>query len=182
VNKLTVVDVTDKAAIQRTSVITWEGIGYVHQGWLTEDHAYLLLDDESDEQFHGHNGRTYIFDMRDLQAPVLIGAYTSREPAVDHNQYIRGAYVFQANYTAGLRILDISEIASARLREVAYFDTYPGSNAPEFTGAWSPYPFFPSGVVAVSTIDRGLFLLKPQIPPDAGEDHYLFLPLAINPE
>jgi hypothetical protein len=72
--------------------------------------------------------------------------------------------------------LQIGNLARARLREVAYFDTYPGSNDPEFTGAWSPYPFFPSGVVAVNTIDRGLFLLRPQVQEAPFEDWELFLP------
>jgi choice-of-anchor B domain-containing protein len=175
-NQVAIVDVTDKTAPVGIAILQWGEMGYAHQSWLTADHRYLLLDDELDElEFH-HNARTYVFDVGDLDQPRLIGHYTSRRPSVDHNLYISGTYVYQANYTAGLRILDLQQIASAALREVAYFDTYPGSDQPEFTGAWSPYPFFASGVVAVSTIDRGLFLLKPQIPANPTDDQYLFLP------
>ena len=55
-------------------------------------------------------------------------------------------------------------IAEGRLEPAGFFDVYPEDDAPEFNGAWSAYPFFPSGVVAVSGIEQGLFLLAPEIP------------------
>lgn len=174
---LAVVDVTNKAAPVRLSSTIYPGLGYVHQGWLTDDHRYLLLNDEFDERFNAHNARTYIFDMADLTRPMRTGFYEAQNPAVDHNLYISGTLVYEANYTSGLRILRLGNLAQARLHEVAFFDTYPGSDAPEFTGAWSPYPFFASGVVAVNTIDRGLFLLRPTIPDEPVIDWSLFLPL-----
>lgn len=67
--------------------------------------------------------------------------------------------MFQANYTAGLRILDIGDIGNPA--EIAFFDTTPGNNAVSFEGAWSNYPFFASGVVVVSSIGEGLFVLQP---------------------
>ncbi|HMN28743.1 MAG TPA: choice-of-anchor B family protein, partial [Caldilineaceae bacterium] len=175
--QLTVVDVADKRAPVRLSRVTWPGLGYVHQGWLTSDQRYLLVNDEFDERFYMHNAFTYVFDMADVEQPLLMGRYQANNPAIDHNLYISGTLVYEANYTSGLRILEMGNLARARLREVGYFDTYPGSDAPEFTGAWSPYPFFPSGVVAVSTIDRGLFLVRPRIQETPFEDWELFLPL-----
>lgn len=180
--QLTVVDVTDKEAPLRLSTTVYRGMGYVHQGWLTEDQRYLLVNDEFDEQFFSHNARTYVFDMLDLSAPRLAGYYEANSPAVDHNLYISGTLVYEANYTSGLRILEMGNLARARLRKVAYFDTYPASDAPVFTGAWSPFPFFPSGVVAVSTIDRGLFLLRPHVPDDPYEDWETFLPFVQDQE
>jgi choice-of-anchor B domain-containing protein len=180
--QLTVVDVTDKAAPVRISSTKWAGIGYVHQGWLTADQRYLLVNDEFDERFFHHNARTYVFDMVDLTKPMRTGYYQAQTPAVDHNLYISGTLVYEANYTSGLRILEIRNLARGRLREVAYFDTYPGSDADEFTSAWSPYPFFPSGVVAVNTIDRGLFLLRPTIPDLPDDERTLFLPLVAGTE
>lgn len=176
-NQLTIVDVTDKTQPVRLSTARWEGMGYIHQGWLTEDQRYFLVDDELDEQNYHHNARTYVVDVGDIDQPTLIGIYTAPHTSVDHNLYISGAYAYQANYTAGLRVLDLRTVAQGRLREVAYFDTYPGSDAPDYDGAWSPYPFFASGVVLVSTIDRGLFILKPKIPEQPVEDGFFFLPL-----
>jgi choice-of-anchor B domain-containing protein len=174
--RISVVDMDSKAAPRRISELQWQGLGYVHQGWLTADQRYFLVNDEFDELFFNHSARTYVFDMIDLDAPVLLGHYQGNSPAIDHNLYLRDPWVFEANYTAGLRILEMRNLQRARLAEVAYFDTYPGGDEPEFTGAWSPYPFFASGVVAVNTIDRGLFLLRPNLPEPLVELE-VFLPL-----
>ena len=85
--------------------------------------------------------------------------------AIDHNLYTRGDCAFEANYRAGLSILDISGVGAASISEVAYFDIYPGSDAAAFNGAWSNYPYFPSGTVVVSGIEQGLFVLTPDLDP-----------------
>jgi len=83
--------------------------------------------------------------------------------SIDHNQYIKGEWSFQSNYTAGLRILSLKDVANANLEEVAYFDTYPANNGANFNGTWSNYPFFDSQNVIVSDIGNGLFVLRPVI-------------------
>jgi hypothetical protein len=138
----------------------------MHQGWLTPDRHYFLLDDEMDEWFGRHNTRTYIFDVSDIDAPQFVNAYTAALPSVDHNLYITGTYAYEANYTTGLRILDLKAIQEGNLTETAFFDTYPENNDAWSAGAWTAYPFFKSGVVAISTLDRGLFLVKPRLTPD----------------
>lgn len=158
---LTIVDVGDKRRPAMLARAGYAGVGYTHQGWLTDDQRYFLLDDEFDELRTGHGTRTYIWDLADLRQPRLIGAYTSTSPATDHNLYVRGRYVYEANYRSGLRILDLAQVGAGRLTEVAYFDVEPASDAPGFAGAWSVYPFFRSGVVVVSGIGSGLFVLEP---------------------
>jgi hypothetical protein len=93
--------------------------------------------------------------------------------------------MYNSNYIDGLRIVDITKIAHPGdeyleqtpaapdhqgLREVACFDVDPfRDDMGEFPngrtawgGAWSNYPYFGSGVIAVSSFD-GLFLVKPRI-------------------
>ena len=65
-----------------------------------------------------------------------------------------------ASYTAGLRVLDISQVAEKKISEKGFFDTYPTDNNPKFNGVWNVYPFFESGVIAIQDIDSGLFLVK----------------------
>ena len=158
---ITFVDVTNKRRPRMISRTGYEGVGYTHQGWLTEDHHYFLVDDELDEIERHHGSRTYIWDVADLDAPRLIGTHILPNPSTDHNLYIRGNRAYLANYTSGLRIFDISDVAAAQLREVAWFDIEPENDAPGFVGAWSNYPFFPSGNVVVSGIQQGLFILRP---------------------
>jgi choice-of-anchor B domain-containing protein len=160
---LTIVDVTNKSAPAQLSRTTYTGVGYAHQGWLTEDHKYFLLDDELDEIKRGVKSSTYIWNVADLDAPSVTGIYNGQSPAIDHNLYIRGNRAYQANYRSGLRILDITNVGGASLSELAFFDVYPVNDAPEFNGAWSNYPFFPSGIVIVGGIEQGLFILRPAI-------------------
>ena len=161
---LTIIDVTDKSNPSQLSRTGYVGRGYTHQGWLTENQAYFLIDDELDELNLHNKTRTFVWNVSDLDAPIMIGAHTALTAAIDHNLYIRGRYAYQGNYRAGLRILDINNVASVNLSEVAYFDVYPINDDPGFNGAWSNYPFFPSGIVVVGGIEQGLFVLRPTVP------------------
>jgi choice-of-anchor B domain-containing protein len=159
---LTIVDVTDKKSPRLLSRTTYPGNGYTHQGWLTDDHSLFLVDDEFDEQQLKSKTRTHIFNVSDLDAPSVTGVHEGTSTAIDHNQYILGRYAYQANYRSGLRVLDISHAATAELQEVGYFDIYPVDDVATYNGAWSNYPFFKSGLVVVSGIEQGLFVLRPK--------------------
>ena len=162
---LTIVDVTNKGnpiQLSRTDYTQPGNSHYAHQGWLTEDRQYFVFDDEFDEMGQGHNTRTYIWDVSDLDNVSLTGSWDAAGSSVDHNQYIRGNFTYQANYARGLRILELTDLGNAGLTEVAFFDTYPESDGNNFDGAWSTYPYFASGIVLVSDINRGLFILQPQ--------------------
>jgi len=166
VSQVTIVDVTDKEKLIRLSTIHDEQNVYVHQGWLTPDQRYFVMNDEMDEWVGQQNTRSYIIDVAQIDAPTLIGDYTAPLAAIDHNLYISGTYIYEANYTAGLRLLDGKALAQGELTEVASFDTFPDHNQAIFSGAWTAYPYFRNGTVVVSTLDRGVFLLKPHLTPD----------------
>jgi choice-of-anchor B domain-containing protein len=161
---LTVTDVTDKSAPVMVSRTPYPGRAYTHQGWLTEDKTHFLMGDEADELRFGHGTKTYIWDVNDLDAPVLVDAHEAQTRSIDHNLYVKGNHVFQSNYRAGLRILALDDVAEGSLTEVGYFDTWPADDDTAFShGTWSNYPFFDNGVVAVHGYD-GLFLLRPTLP------------------
>jgi choice-of-anchor B domain-containing protein len=166
VDTLTIVDVTNKSAPVQISRTGYSTAGYTHQGWLTEDQRYFLLNDELDECNQGHNSWTYIWDLVDLDAPVLMGHYTGPTEAIDHNLYIVGDYVYESNYRAGLRILDASGVSAGYLAEAAFFDVYPEDNEPSFNANWNNYPYFESGNVILSCIEQGLFIVKPDLDPN----------------
>lgn len=158
---LTIVDVTQKSAPMQLSRTSYTGSAYVHQGWLTDDQRYFIVDDELDEIDFGHNTKTYVFNVSEPEAPVLAGIFTNTMPAIDHNQYVKGGYLFQADYRSGLHILSLAGVSNASLTEEAYFDIYPPDDAAHFNGAWNNYPFFESGLVIVSGIEQGLYVLRP---------------------
>lgn len=159
---VTFVDVTDKANPTVISRASYPLPGYTHQGTFTSDWRHLLVDDELDETNGSFaTARTIILDVQDLDDVEYVGAYMSPVAATDHNQYVVGRYVYQANDMAGLRILDTQDVASGTLTEVAYFDTYPAANLPGFEGMWMAYPFFPSGNIVAGDREGGLFVLRP---------------------
>lgn len=157
---LVISDVTDKTAPTTVALATYPMTHYTHQGWLDESHSYFYMNDELDEM----NGavdrtRTLVWDMQDLDDPQLVNEFYLDSGASDHNLYVRGKYLYESNYQAGLRILDITDPVNPV--EVGSFDTAPyAEDAAGFGGSWSNYPYFKSGIIAVSSQGEGMFLLR----------------------
>ena len=162
-----ITDVTNPASPEELGVFGYPNTNYAHQAWLTEDHRYLFVNDELDEYNRvTPSTRTLIFDVQELDDPVFVGAWHGPTGAIDHNLYFHEGKLYEANYTAGLRVMDISydgELSPDAIREVAYFDVYPESDSAKFAGSWGSYPWFESGIIAVSSMDDGLFILAPSL-------------------
>ncbi|MCA9973192.1 MAG: choice-of-anchor B family protein [Anaerolineales bacterium] len=163
---LTIVDVTIKSAPVMLSRTSYPGVQYAHQGWLSPDHRWFVLDDELDELYSLQNTRTRYFNVFDLDAPFVRYTYSGPTRAIDHNLYIKDNFVVAANYRSGLRII------KPPATEVAYFDIYPSSDSANFNGAWSNYPYFDSGLIIVSGIEQGLFVLRPNAPAQPSSGGY----------
>ena len=159
---ITIVDVSNKSNPQQLSRTTYQGQQYTHQGWfLDENHSYLVMNDELDEQNNGSNTTSYLWDVSVLGAPVETGRFVNTTEAIDHNLYTLDSLIYESNYRSGLRILSSADIASGNLEELAYCDTIPCSDTAQFSGAWSSYIYFASGNIAVSDIGTGLFIVRP---------------------
>ncbi|HEU4514673.1 MAG TPA: choice-of-anchor B family protein [Nocardioidaceae bacterium] len=158
---VTVLDATDKANIRMIARAPYDTSAYTHQGWFTEDHAYFLLGDELDELFETVDGTTtYVWNLTDLDNPVLEGADNDGNGSIDHNIFIKDGLAYQSNYTSGLRINDTYQVEQGRLTERGFFDVYPANDDTTFAGTWGNYPFLDSGTVLVTGIEEGLFVLK----------------------
>ena len=161
-NNVSIVDVSDKANPVALSRMTYGNSGYSHQGWLTNDQRFFLHGDELDEVGHGITTTTRVWAVRDLDNPVVANVFTNGRTSIDHNLYTEGNVAYASNYTSGLRVFDIRNIPS--VTERLFFDVYPQNDNASFEGGtWSNYPFFSQNrIVAVSSIDRGLFILRPR--------------------
>ena len=159
-NQVVIVDVTDKSAPTLISNMSYSNGGYTHQGWLAQDHQYYYLGDELDEINYGGRTKTLVFDLEDLDNPILHHTYLGATNAIDHNGYTKNNSFFIANYTAGFREINTINIASGAMEEEGFFDTYPSNNNANFNGVWSVYPYFESGVIVISDINTGLYLVK----------------------
>ncbi|RED50453.1 choice-of-anchor B family protein [Seonamhaeicola aphaedonensis] len=159
-NEVVIADVSDKLNPKIISTITYSNVWYAHQGWFTLDMKYFILGDELDELRIGINTKTVVFDFTDLDNPQFYFNYFGPSAAIDHNGYVKNNAYYFASYRAGLRVLDISNINNASFTEIGYFDTYPEDNGTAFDGAWSVYPYLPSGNIIISDINRGLFIVR----------------------
>ncbi|KAK7063478.1 hypothetical protein R3P38DRAFT_2818700 [Favolaschia claudopus] len=174
-DSFTIYNITDPKDTSVISTTAYYGVSYSHQGWVVDEQeqSYLLLDDELDEVYQSgwaNNSHTvtYIWDIKNLEKPVLTGHYSSPVKSIDHNLYVHNGWAYESNYGSGLRIVDVSSVAQdptgGSFKEVAFFDVHPedddvGGEA-KFYGSWSVYPYFPSGYIVVNSIERGLFVVK----------------------
>ena len=183
---LTIVDVQSKTTPVQLSRTGYPNTGYTHQGWLTEDHRYVLQNDELDERNIGSISltRTHVWNVEDLDAPVYVGYYEAAVGSIDHNLYIRDNYAYLANYTTGLRVLNLDSLDSAtpdangklnNIDEIAWIDTHPATDSlTAFDGAWSSYIHFDSGAIVIGDRDEGLIIVQLNVlPGDANSDRHV---------
>ena len=159
-DKIVIADVTDKSNPLTISNVEYNNIEYTHQGWFTQDLKYFIVGDELDERNIGNNTRTLVFDFNDLDNPNLSFEYFSENNSIDHNGYTLNGRYYLASYRAGMRELDINNIENQDIFEVGYFDTYPENDNAAFNGVWNVYPFFDSGNIVLSDIEKGLFVIR----------------------
>lgn len=170
-DKLVVVDVTVKTDCQLIGEYNFNGestMGYFHQGWITKNKKYFLMNDELDEMALGNDQqpygtRTHIFNIIDLDNVTYEGFYEGTSSAIDHNLYMLDQFIYESNYRSGVRVLDAIRVSSSTLSEVAFFDLYPENDNAQFSGTWSNYPYLPSGIVLATSMYDGMFIVKPTI-------------------
>lgn len=151
-------DKTDNTVPVELSRTTYENLAYVHSGWWSEDKLVMMVHDELDEQIHSLNTTLRFFDISDFTQPVPLSTYIGPTRAIDHNGFVRGNRYYMSNYERGLTVLDISD--PRQPVDAGFFDTYPVSDHAAFNGAWGTYPFLPSGLILISDINSGLYVVR----------------------
>ena len=159
-NGFAIYDISDLNNVQKLSSLSYAGQSYTHQGWLNCAQDTIFMGDETDETSYT---KTIVLDIKKLSDPKVLKTHVGEATVVDHNQYSCGAFVYQANYEGGLRILDGSQAPDngGKMEEVAFFDIYPTRDAVSYKGAWNVWPYFPSGRVVVSDISGGTAVVQP---------------------
>ncbi len=158
-DSVSISDVTNKNAPVTLSSATYPNFGYTHQNWIDDSQSFLFVGDELDERDLGVATTTIVMDVRDLDNISYAYGHVQSTGAIDHNMYVVGNRLFQANYRAGLRVLEFGDLTGNTLTQAMFFDTWPDDNNSGFDGAWSTYPFLPSGNILISDINRGLFIV-----------------------
>ncbi|MBI3844044.1 MAG: choice-of-anchor B family protein [Planctomycetes bacterium] len=101
---------------------------------------------------------TITIDVSNLSNPHEVGRFTNGNSSIGHNLYVKGNLIFEASYRAGIRVYDATNPLAPT--EIAYFDTWPEDDLPNFNGLWNNYPYLPSGTIIGSDIEKGLFVWR----------------------
>ncbi len=156
---ISIADVTNPSLPVIISKAAYPNSGYVHQGWFTEDQRYFVQNDELDERAFGGTTSTMIWDLSVLREPELLKIFESDIHSIDHNLYIREGLAYQANYSSGLRILDVRTPSEPEI--LAWFDTTPDISTVTFDGTWTAYPYPGKNIVILTSRNEGLFIVQP---------------------
>ncbi len=153
--QITVIDARDKDSLK--TITQWFNLPNPspHNCALTTNRDYLFATDEV-----GSLPRLLkIWDIRDFSNVTQVTTWqpTDITTSIVHNVEIYGDTAVIAHYTAGVRVLDISNPASPV--EIAWYDTYPANNGNTYLGCWGVY-MFPSGKIVASDMKTGLYVLK----------------------
>jgi choice-of-anchor B domain-containing protein len=159
---LVIYDVTDKAHPVKLSRTFYRGFSLPWQTAVTPDHRFLLLSDSVDEHSYGRNTRIFLWDLSSLTAPVQFMSYDGPTGARDRHIEVRGRYAFIANGKAGLRVLDLRQIAKGRVRQAGFFDVEPENDSDDWFGAVE-LDVLPSGTVILGSARQGLYVLAPHL-------------------
>jgi choice-of-anchor B domain-containing protein len=142
-----------------TTVRTWQSFPQTtistHNCAITNDRRYLLTTNEIDNPV----GKLFVYDIGDINNIVFVTDWhpTNLTTSIVHNVEIYGNYAVIAHYTAGIRVVDISNPAAPN--EVAWYDTYSRDNSTNYLGCWGVF-MFPSGKIIGSDTDSGLYVIK----------------------
>ena len=155
VGKVTIISASNKDNLTRvTSFSNLPGSG-PHNTALTPDRKHLLVTDEIGTAPF----KLKIWNIEDLGNITYVSSFqpTGISNSIDHNVEVYGKYALVAHYSAGIRMIDISNPSSPV--EVAWYDTYPANNDQSYEGCWGSY-MFPSGKIAVSDRSTGLYVFR----------------------
>lgn len=148
-----IVDVSDPAAPVLLGTKNTPS-DFTHNTWLDSSGDYLFT---TDERTNAYVGAYDVSDPTDITEVDRLRS-DNGSGAIPHNTYWLNGYAVTSYYTFGVTIYDVSD--PHNMVEVGHYDTTPLAGD-GFNGAWGVYPYFPSGNLIISDMQRGLFVLAP---------------------
>ncbi len=150
-----VVDVSDKL---NTVLLSTQNTPFffTHNSWLSDDGKTLFT---TDEQANAPVASYDVSDMSNIQIldefrpPATVG-----QGVIPHNTHTLGNYQVVSYYTDGVVVIDAT--MPDWLVQVGQYDTYAATGT-GFFGCWGAYPFLNSGLLLLSDINTGLYVLQP---------------------
>lgn len=129
---------------------------FTHNLWLSDNSNTIFTTDEKANAYVG------AYDISDPSNVVELDRFrpdsTLGTGVIPHNVHVWDDFLIVSYYTDGCILVDASR--PHNLIEVGNFDTYiPPTTG--FQGVWGAYPYFASGLIVVSDIGNGAYVLQP---------------------
>jgi choice-of-anchor B domain-containing protein len=152
---LTIYDATDKLNPILLGSVQTPG-AFTHNTGLSDNSEICFTTDETE------NAPVTSYDVTDPTDIIELDQYrpfeTLGEGVIPHNVHPWLDWLIVSYYTDGCKVVDAAR--PDNLIEVGNFDTFLGGGG-GFDGAWGVYPYLPSGLILVSDISSGLYVLIP---------------------
>ena len=152
-NGLQIYEMTANSPQYLGSLTSYPDQGTNHSGWK-KDSIYIMADENGGLSLKVID----VSDLNNLQVIALFNSGVLPSPAVPHNLIIRDNFVYVSYYCDGLQVFDISNPNNPI--KAGYYDTYPSIYCSGFKGNWGVDPQLPSGIILVSDVQSGLFVLE----------------------
>jgi hypothetical protein len=152
-NRFTVWDVRNKANPVKIQDFTTD-YSTVHNMWLSKNSKTLFV---SHEVF---NFPIEAFDISNLNNIRKLSEFkvSPTNEEIAHNVHVLNDFIISSYYSDGVAIFDVAD--PTNVITVGYYDTQPTSTRTE-NGVWGAYGFYKSGLITLSDMIKGLFVLRP---------------------
>ena len=157
--KVSIINATNKMSL--STVVSFNNLvnSGPHNTALSSNRKRLFVTDEI-------GSAPYLLKVWNIENPSSPVYVTSWQPtgittSIVHNIETYGNWAVVAHYSAGIRILNITNPDAPQ--EIAWYDTYPQNNNESYNGCWGVY-MFPSGKIAASDRQTGLYVIKTNFP------------------
>jgi len=157
--KVSIINATNKDVLTSiTSFTNLVGSG-PHNTALSSDRKRLFVTDEIGTAPH----LLKVWNIENISAITYVTNWqpTGITASIVHNIETYGNYGIIAHYSAGVRVINISNPDAPV--EVAWYDTYPSNNSENYNGCWGVY-MLPSGKIIASDRQTGFYALKTNFP------------------
>lgn len=152
---LTIVDVSNPGSPVPLGSRSYPN-SFTHNTWLNDAGNICFT---TDERPSAYLSAFDITDPTDITLLDQVRSSLSHGEAIPHNTHVLNDYLITSYYRDGVNIVDGSR--PHNLVEVGYYDTADTLEGSGYNGAWGTYPFLPSGIILVSDIEKGLYILQP---------------------
>ncbi|KXK56686.1 MAG: Peptidase S8 and S53, subtilisin, kexin, sedolisin [Chlorobi bacterium OLB5] len=144
---------------------------FPHNCAIPNDRRFIYTTDETSSP----PGKLKVWDKSNLNNVTLVTTWqpTGITNSIVHNVEIYNNIAVVAHYTAGIRILNITNPAAPV--EIAWYDTYTQNNNNNFAGCWGVFMFPSSGKIIGSDMSGGLFVIRAgsQVTALNNNNHYI---------